>query len=125
MSEAIRKLIEELYEISSGISCTNDALTVVADKLDKVADGYAAGGHSHKAQMLHALAEETRATSPTSIQLSAEKRELEVRKEELMGIHKGCVNCEEWDGKFCEIHPRLLELDAAISKVTAAIEAEK
>lgn len=37
----------------------------IAAKLDLVADGYKAGGHSHRAQMLHALSGEIRAKMKT------------------------------------------------------------
>lgn len=79
----ITDLIDTIDALQSRLeTATGEALRVVADKLDRVAEGYKAGGHSHRAQMLHALAEETRTIPSDRIRLSADLHDLEVRKDE-------------------------------------------
>ncbi len=77
LSVRIHQLETELAEAKAQVAAVYKAIAL---KLDKISNGYLAGGHSHRAQMLHALAEETRACTPAD---AKRQMELIVAKSEL------------------------------------------
>lgn len=74
----------DLFLASECKAAVASALAQVGDKLDRVADGYFVGGHSHRAQMLHALAIETRALSPDSGYIALREAEARIAEAERM-----------------------------------------